>query len=75
MTTKDFQKYKSELELLKDNDSPKLNLKKAMDFYIERRNEIAGIYFTIVGVISALTSIIILWILRKLIFKTTERYD
>lgn len=75
MTTKDFQKYKNELELLKANDSPKLNLNKAMDFYIERRNEIAGIYFTIVGVISALTSIIILWILRKLIFKTTERYD
>ena len=65
--SKDFQKYKNELDLFKANNSEKLNLKKAMDFYIDRRKKIVGAYFDIVGIISFLISVLILWILRKLI--------
>lgn len=64
--TKDFKKYKSENELLIVTDPQKLNLKKAMDFYIDKRNAIAGPYFVFVGIISFFATILGLWVLRKL---------
>ena len=65
--TKDFKQYKNESELLIANNFQKSNFKKAIDFYSDKRNEVSGIYFIFVGIISLLTTIFGLWILRKLI--------
>jgi len=67
--TKYFKQYKNESELLIANNSPKSNFKKAIDFYSDKRNEVSGIYFIFVGIISLMTTIFGLWLLRKLIFR------
>ena len=66
-TKKDFKKYKSESDFISANNNQQPNFKKTTDFYNDRRDEVAGTGFIIVGIISLLTTIFGLWLLRKLI--------
>ncbi|MCH5598635.1 hypothetical protein [Niabella ginsengisoli] len=67
LNKKDFEKYKTESDFLIANNNQQPNFKKTTDFYNDRRNEVAGTGFIIVGIISLLTTIFGLWLLRKLI--------
>ena len=60
-------KYENEIDFKKSNPEINLNLKKAWDFYIDRKDEIAGTSFKIVGLIALTISCLMLWIIRKLI--------
>ena len=64
---KNLQKYKTENELIISNNNQIPNFKKSIDFYNDRRDEIAGTSFIIVGILSSLITFFGLWILRKLI--------
>jgi hypothetical protein len=66
-TKKNFKKYKTESELKAANNNQQPNFKTTTDFYNERRNEVAGTGFIIVGIISLLTTVFGLWLVRKLI--------
>ena len=66
LAKKDLQKYKTESDLLISSNNQKNNFKKTTDFYNDRRNELAGTSFIIVGILSLIITIIGLWILRKL---------
>jgi hypothetical protein len=65
--TSSLTKYKNEIEFTKTNPTINLNLTNAWDFYIERKNEIAGSSFIVVGLISLFMSGFILWTIRKLL--------
>ena len=67
LAKKDLQKYKTESDLLISINNQKNNFKKTTVFYNDRRNELAGTSFIIVGILSLIITIIGLWILRKLI--------
>jgi hypothetical protein len=65
--SKKFSTFKNETDFSKANNFQELNFIKAMDFYIERRKEVSGTYFMLVGIISLFITILLLWFLRKLI--------
>ena len=65
--TSSMTKYKNEIEFTKTNPTINLNLTNAWNFYIERKNEIAGSSFIVVGLISLFVSGFILWTIRKLL--------
>jgi hypothetical protein len=67
LKTKDLQKYKTENDFVISNNNQKPNFKTTTDFYNDKRNELAGTSFIIVGVISLMTTIFVIWILRKII--------
>jgi len=69
LTKKDLKKYKTESDFQLANNIPQPNFKKTTDFYNDRRNEVAGTGFIIVGIISLLTTIFGLWLFRKLILR------
>ena len=73
LKTKDFKNYKTENDFLIANNNQKPNFKKTTDFYNDRRNEIAGTSLIIVGIVSLLTTIFGLWIIRKLILRQFKR--
>ena len=66
---KKLNTYKTKNELFENVRLPKLRLKKAMTFYTERRNELAGIYFIFVGIITVVVATLFVWILKRLINK------
>lgn len=67
LTMKVFKKYESENDFLIANNNQQPRFKKTTDFYQDRRNEVAGKGFILVGIISMLTTIFGLWILRKIV--------
>lgn len=65
--TKDLMKYKNKSDFLTSNNDIKLNFRKTTDFYNDKRNELAGTSFIVVGILSLLITLVGLWLLRRLI--------
>ena len=67
LTKKDLKKYKTESAFLTANNNQQPNFKNTTTFYNDRRNEVAGTSFIIVGIVSLLITILGIGLLRKLI--------
>ncbi|WP_299051736.1 hypothetical protein [uncultured Polaribacter sp.] len=67
LKTNKLKKFESKKELEIYKIEKELNLKKAIEFYSEKRNEIAGFHLIIVGIFSLLISIITLILITKLV--------
>jgi hypothetical protein len=67
--TNELKKFSDEQEFIASFYNVKPKLLKAIDFYIIKRNEIAGFGYIIVGIISLTISLTILYILRLVIIK------
>ena len=72
INSKAFQRYKSETELLKANNKQKFNLIKAIDYYSDKKDEVAGTSLILVGIISIILTIFILFGLKKLIIRNKQ---
>ncbi|HNI43990.1 MAG TPA: hypothetical protein PK230_04780 [Chitinophagales bacterium] len=66
LNAKILKKIETESELMALNNNQKPNFKKTTDFYNDRKNELIGISFIIVRIVSLLLTFFKLWILRKL---------
>lgn len=66
--TEEIEEFDNEKALFKSANNKKLRFVKVFDFYTQKRNEIAGFWFIIVGIISLLVSVSILYVIRKIFF-------
>lgn len=65
----ELRNFVNEDELLKFNSKRKLNLKKVIDFYNQKRKDIAGFWLIFVGVISLILSVTITYLLGWLLLR------
>lgn len=72
--TNELKEFESKNELLLHNADNTLNLKSAVAFYSDKRNDIVGASFIIVGVASLLISMIAIYLTRKLIVRWSFRH-
>jgi hypothetical protein len=63
----ELKKFKDENALTFENSNRKLELIRIDVFYSDRRNEVAGFSLVIVGLISLMVSVTIIYMLKKLI--------
>jgi len=64
--TDEIKKFNNESELIEINFGEKLRLTNAYEFYLTRYKDIAGNCFVIVGIISFLISLLVLYITKKI---------
>lgn len=63
---KELKEFKSEIGL-SDSSNKKLELIEIREFYAERKREVIGVSLTIVGVISLIASVIVIYMLKILV--------
>lgn len=64
-----LKEFTSENELIIQNSNKKPNLINAVEFYSDKRNEIAGFALIIVGITSLIISIMAIYLTRKIIVR------
>ena len=64
--TNELKNFANEYEMIVINSNKKHKLINAIDFYTDKRNDIAGIWFIIVGCISLFISMATIYLLRKI---------
>ena len=67
--TNALKEFLSKDELIIQNSNIKPKLINSVDFYTDIRDEIAGFWFILVGVLSVIISITVLYLLKRLIIK------
>lgn len=63
----ELTKFNGEKELSMENSNGKLKLEKVDNFYLKKRNEVAGFYLIVVGIISVIVSGTVVYMTIKLI--------
>jgi hypothetical protein len=72
--TKDYATFTDPKALQKALHLTTLDLKKSMVFYNEKRNAVAGIYFTLVYVLAFVSTLLLLWWLYPWFLGTQKPY-
>ncbi len=65
--TDEIKKFNKESELIEINFGEKFRLTNAYEFYLTRYKDIAGNWFVMVGIISLLISLLVLYITKKIL--------
>ncbi|MGC4128836.1 MAG: hypothetical protein QM564_04590 [Bergeyella sp.] len=66
--TDELKNFATEKELTASNSGKKIILKDAYDFYAEKRNEIAGVWLIVIGILSLIISIGVVYLLKEIIY-------
>ncbi len=69
----DLRKFASESDFKTQYSSNNLNFQTAIDFYSDKKSEIAGISLILVGIVSLIMSIVAIYIVRKIIVRLTSK--
>lgn len=69
LNNSELREYSDFLELASKENTPDLELIEIPEYYYNRRNEVAGTAIIIIGVIAFVTTILIMWLTRKLVLK------
>lgn len=67
--TNALKEFSTENELIMHNSNIKPKLINAIDFYADKRNEIVGFWVVIVGLLSFIVSISIVYLMKRLILR------
>lgn len=71
-STNELKEFETENELIILNSNKKPNFINAIEFYSEKRNDVAGVALIIAGIIALLISITSIYLVKKIILRLTR---